>query len=56
MVVRIMHDGQTDMFATGVYLDTLRDDGGDAEIRRAAGGVQFLAHRHADGAAVVDPP
>ncbi len=28
MVVRIMHDGQTDVFATGVYLDTLRDAGG----------------------------
>jgi 3-phenylpropionate/cinnamic acid dioxygenase small subunit len=27
-VVRIMHDGQTDVFATGVYLDTLRDAGG----------------------------
>ena len=24
LVVRIMHDGETDMFATGVYLDTLR--------------------------------
>ena len=28
IVVRIMHDGQTDVFATGVYLDTLRDAGG----------------------------
>jgi 3-phenylpropionate/cinnamic acid dioxygenase small subunit len=28
IVVRIMHDGQTDVFATGVYLDTLRSDGG----------------------------
>lgn len=28
IVVRIMHDGQTDVFATGVYLDTLRDKGG----------------------------
>jgi anthranilate 1,2-dioxygenase small subunit len=27
IVVRIMHDGQTDVFATGVYLDTLRGDG-----------------------------
>jgi 3-phenylpropionate/cinnamic acid dioxygenase small subunit len=25
LVVRIMHDGQTDVFATGVYLDKLRD-------------------------------
>jgi 3-phenylpropionate/cinnamic acid dioxygenase small subunit len=28
IVVRIMHDGQTDVFATGVYLDTLRETGG----------------------------
>lgn len=28
IVVRIMHDGQTDVFATGVYLDTLQDKGG----------------------------
>ena len=27
LVVRIMHDGQSYVFATGVYLDTLRDDG-----------------------------
>ena len=27
--MRIMHDGQTDIFATGVYLDTLRDMEGD---------------------------
>lgn len=27
LVVRIMHDGQSDVFATGVYLDTLRADG-----------------------------
>jgi anthranilate 1,2-dioxygenase small subunit len=27
IVVRIMHDGQTDVYATGVYLDTLRRDG-----------------------------
>ena len=24
MVARIMHDGQTDLFATGIYLDTIR--------------------------------
>ena len=28
IVVRIMHDGQTDVFATGVYLDTICDDAG----------------------------
>jgi anthranilate 1,2-dioxygenase small subunit len=27
MVARIMHDGQTDLFATGLYLDTFRADG-----------------------------
>jgi anthranilate 1,2-dioxygenase small subunit len=27
LVVRIMHDGQTDVFATGVYLDKLREQG-----------------------------
>ncbi len=27
LVVRIMHDGQSDVFATGVYLDTLRLSG-----------------------------
>jgi anthranilate 1,2-dioxygenase small subunit len=33
LVVRIMHDGQTDIFATGVYLDTYRD---------VAGAVKFV--------------
>jgi 3-phenylpropionate/cinnamic acid dioxygenase small subunit len=32
IVVRIMHDGQSDVFATGVYLDTLRDQGGDLKF------------------------
>jgi 3-phenylpropionate/cinnamic acid dioxygenase small subunit len=32
IVVRIMHDGQTDVFATGVYLDTLRDAGGSLKF------------------------
>lgn len=32
IVVRIMHDGQTDVFATGVYLDTLRDAGGELKF------------------------
>jgi 3-phenylpropionate/cinnamic acid dioxygenase small subunit len=34
LVVRIMHDGQTDVFATGVYIDKLRADG--KELRFAA--------------------
>jgi 3-phenylpropionate/cinnamic acid dioxygenase small subunit len=29
LVARIMRDGRTDVFATGVYLDRLRDEGGD---------------------------
>lgn len=33
IVARIMRDGRTDLFATGVYLDRLRDD---------AGGVRFV--------------
>ena len=32
LVVRIMHDGQTDMFATGVYLDTLRLQGNELKF------------------------
>jgi 3-phenylpropionate/cinnamic acid dioxygenase small subunit len=28
IVARIMHDGETTVFATGVYLDTLRETGG----------------------------
>ena len=28
IVVRIMHDGESDVFASGVYLDTLREAGG----------------------------
>jgi 3-phenylpropionate/cinnamic acid dioxygenase small subunit len=28
LVVRIMHDGETAVFATGVYLDTLREEAG----------------------------
>ena len=27
LVVRVMRDGRTDLFATGVYLDRIRDDG-----------------------------
>ena len=30
LVVRIMHDGRTDLFATGVYRDKVRPDGGGA--------------------------
>jgi 3-phenylpropionate/cinnamic acid dioxygenase small subunit len=29
LVARIMRDGRTDLFATGVYLDRLRDEGGN---------------------------
>jgi 3-phenylpropionate/cinnamic acid dioxygenase small subunit len=28
LVVRIMRDGRTDLFATGVYVDRIRDEGG----------------------------
>jgi anthranilate 1,2-dioxygenase small subunit len=34
LVVRIMHDGQTDVFATGVYLDTYRIEGNDLKLSR----------------------
>jgi anthranilate 1,2-dioxygenase small subunit len=34
MVVRVMHDGQTDIFATGVYLDTLRATGNDLKFSK----------------------
>jgi len=34
LVVRIMHDGQSDVFATGVYLDTYRADGDDVKIAK----------------------
>jgi anthranilate 1,2-dioxygenase small subunit len=34
LVVRIMHDGQSDVFATGVYLDTLRLAGNDLKFAR----------------------
>ena len=53
LVVRIMHDGQTDVFATGVYLDTLRAQGNQLKFASRAGGVRFLAHRHADGDSAV---
>jgi anthranilate 1,2-dioxygenase small subunit len=32
LVVRIMHDGQSDMFASGVYLDTIRLLGNDLKF------------------------
>ena len=32
LVVRIMHDGQSDVFATGVYIDTVRMDGNDLKF------------------------
>jgi anthranilate 1,2-dioxygenase small subunit len=34
LVVRIMHDGQTSIFATGVYLDTYRNAGSDLKFGR----------------------
>ena len=34
LVVRIMHDGQTDVFATGLYLDTYRTAGNDLKFAR----------------------
>jgi len=34
IVVRIMHDGQTDIFATGLYLDTYRSTGNDLKYAR----------------------
>ena len=55
LVVRIMHDGQTDVFATGLYLDVVRADGDSLKFARRHRGLQLLAHRHADGAAAVAP-
>jgi anthranilate 1,2-dioxygenase small subunit len=34
LVVRIMHDGETAVFATGVYLDTYRAAGNDLKLAR----------------------
>jgi anthranilate 1,2-dioxygenase small subunit len=34
LVVRIMHDGQTDVFATGLYLDTYRAAGNELKFAR----------------------
>jgi anthranilate 1,2-dioxygenase small subunit len=34
LVVRIMHDGQSDVFATGVYVDTLRAAGNDLKFAK----------------------
>ncbi len=34
MVVRIMHDGQSDIFATGVYFDTYRASGNDLKFAK----------------------
>jgi anthranilate 1,2-dioxygenase small subunit len=34
LVVRIMHDGQSDVFATGVYLDTYRLEGNSLLLAR----------------------
>jgi anthranilate 1,2-dioxygenase small subunit len=32
LVVRIMHDGSSNVFATGVYLDTMRAEGADLKF------------------------
>jgi anthranilate 1,2-dioxygenase small subunit len=34
MVVRVMHDGKTDVFATGVYLDVVRAAGNDLKFKK----------------------
>ncbi len=34
LVLRIMHDGQSELFASGVYLDTYRADGGELKLAR----------------------
>jgi anthranilate 1,2-dioxygenase small subunit len=34
MVARIMHDGQTDIFATGIYLDVVRAAGNDLKFAK----------------------
>ncbi len=34
MVVRVMHDGQSDIFATGVYLDIYRVEGSDLKFAK----------------------
>jgi anthranilate 1,2-dioxygenase small subunit len=34
MVVRVMHDGKTDVFATGVYLDVVRATGNDLKFKK----------------------
>lgn len=34
LVVRIMHDGSTDVFASGVYLDTCRAEGSDLRFAK----------------------
>lgn len=34
MVVRVMHDGQSDIFATGVYLDVVRAAGSDLKFAK----------------------
>jgi anthranilate 1,2-dioxygenase small subunit len=34
LVVRVMHDGQSDIFATGLYLDTFRVAGNELKISR----------------------
>ncbi len=53
LVVRTMRDGRMDLFATGMYLDRVRDDGRQAAVRRTHRGLRQLAHRHAAGDSAV---
>ena len=34
MVMRIMHDGKTDVFATGIYIDVISDAGDDLKFKQ----------------------
>ena len=47
LVVRIMRDGSSDLFATGVYLDTDAGRGVASPVRRAHRGLRQRAFRHA---------
>ena len=56
LVVRILQDGDTDIFATGRYLDLYRLEDGEVKPERAHGDVRQFADRYADGAAAVTKP
>ena len=53
LVVRTMRDGRMDLFATGVYLDRVREDRRRAAIRRTPGDLRQPALRHAAGDTLV---